>query len=222
MTASCEERITWLADRHLTSNIADRMSSLAAAMGCHNVDMRSSGPVVEELADLDPAHEGLVRKVLSRWLLHRRSGRELDNISMVDGFVRNERWRDCIQDNERAYRFATALICFAMSREDYLRGRFESAPNFKARLAFWALVSPGAIAQVNEWLRPEQPFTEYPSSTELIKLVFGTAWYDLAGLVPFNDMDQVHDIIQAHRPPFLPGLLPVQLEQEVVALPTMD
>lgn len=137
-----------------------------------------------------------------------------DCFSLLDGLLKNGRWRTCVQNEQEARDLVWLLITLSTHHHDK-----EHAARYKlANLAFSA-----AAVMLNEWLRPEIKFKDRFNTEQLLERLFGDAWCNFV----YPQLQKRHKyrlatLIYQMRPPFLPGLLPDPLSQAALELPSLE
>lgn len=140
-----------------------------------------------------------------------------NNASLLDGLLRQERWRFCLNSQATAIAFATSLTEF-----------WESRPKSTAGSILLREVSGQVCAVLNAWLKPAVPFSgdplDGPASTyNVARAMFGDAWCAIALSGLTNDQHwKIPELIREQRPPFLPGLLPTDRSLEHESLPLLE
>jgi hypothetical protein len=193
---------------------------LFAALGCpHVIYMRSKDWTdnnnfdmwlrVQQPAEHYPAAGAALMKILDA--TKKQALRFEEEISMLDGLVRDNHWKLCLENPSLRYAFVRSIIFFsemiAMGEQIQFDGR-------------WCLlteVRPVVYGMLNAWLRPLEPYTAMPSAEELTRAMFGNAWCDL--MLDAVRAGGVGDLIRSQKPPFLPGLVIAQAEAPSMTLP---
>jgi hypothetical protein len=129
--------------------------------------------------------------------------------SVMDGLLRNNRWRACLSTSDDAY----CLVQLFVSFFDNLQ-RDSGASTLRSSLTSDAR---DAIAQ---WVLPRE-MPNQMSALETVRLVFGPAWCAVCLPEDATKWD-INLLIRKERPPFMPGLLPVHLDHESLPLPVMS
>lgn len=133
-----------------------------------------------------------------------------DEFILLDGLLRNDRWRDLLEAPEKAYDFADLVlsICGASPEVKRLRVTIEN----EMSVVFLT------------WLGLE--LDTYPSAPDLAAAMFGSAWVDL--ITPdyiispsFPEHFHVLAAMRATKPAFLPGLVTWQSKATALPLPEM-
>jgi hypothetical protein len=139
-----------------------------------------------------------------------------DVTSVLAGMIHHGCWRICLATTDDTYLLSGAVLCFL----DYF---WEDSPVDK-------VVASSVWALLNTWLKPQIPWKDMPSRTEVCQHMFGSAWCSIA--LPDACLN-VHDgkterseiivsqIVLAERPPFLQGVCPSQAPLLVWDLPAL-
>lgn len=219
---SYDLEIKRMAKFHMTSrtdaNGIRSILPLLAKLGCRCIryDRDSSADWFnDEHAQPEAEHEGLVVSTLLEVL---RSNFEchngvswIDQVALLDGLVRNNRWLTCLQQIDDAHSFALLSIdCSQMIQ------------NLKGHPMESTLIStlvPDVCSMLNMWISPVEPFTAYPVAGVIARHLFGDAWY-------YSVLDGDFDIklkpieVLSMRPPFVQGLVSYQHDAPL-SLPSM-
>lgn len=139
------------------------------------------------------------------WLLRR--GFELHEyarFSLLDGLMQNHRWEKALDTVDDAYALTDLLIASNIFMESTKHWAGQPTPEISERLR--RTIEPAICAALNKWIRPARPFVMPPTTSMLMRSLFGDAWCDLA----LNDISEraIFEVVAAWRPPFLPGRLP--------------
>jgi hypothetical protein len=128
---------------------------------------------------------------------------------MLDGLLKNDRWRICLLSEEAALDFALLALVFAHTRTN--------SP-------LHITIMPAFCKMLGAWLSMDAP--EYPPDVNtLARQFFGTAWADLV-MPNYNQATGVawhaHIVVRALRPPLLPGLCPAKAPIFAENLPALE
>lgn len=200
------------------------MEPLLSALGCCGIPSRHGwGPLkLSTPAQPDPAYEAFTCNALlaaMRFHVEYATTEVLvpgpeDGFSILDGLLKNSRWKTCAQNEQDARNLIWLLITLSTHRRD------------KEQLAMCKLadmVFVSAAAMLNEWLQPDIPFDDRFDTEHLLQSLFGNAWCNLV----YPQLQQRHayrlaTLVYQLRPPFLPGLLPEQPAQAALELPSLE
>jgi hypothetical protein len=136
--------------------------------------------------------------------------------SLMGGLARSGCWRACLRTIEGAHALAVAICYFIDTLE-------ESARLDKD-------VESDVLEIINAWLEPRRPWSKIPPVIAVATALFGSWWCDLAlddivqgppGQCHWEDVNFTAHVIAKDRPPFLPGLCPIQIDAELEHLPDM-
>lgn len=118
--------------------------------------------------------------------------------SILEGLLRNDRWRNCLSTQERA----RGLVMLAVPMTRYN-----------------SVVTTDIQRVLNVWLKPQGPYEVF-SPRSLACALFGEPWCALVydGL---RDRMELGPIIESTQPQFLEGLLAIE-PQAVVGLPSLE
>lgn len=224
---SYEESLAVLLHKYLTDvSNRDTLVVLLTTLGCRCVaGMLGDNPRKITPEQPDAKHEKLVSGTLRRLICLQISSVyriESENaFALLDGLSKNNRWKQCLDDEDTALKFATLVV-------DY----FDSIPNsFEGRL-LRATVSPDICAMLNAWLTPSDLFVTYPdpeapsiNDPKIISLVhalFGDVWCALFLNGRDDQAWEIPDIIRAQRPSLQPHLVAFECHQRAEPLPTLE
>lgn len=205
-TQSYAETINTLIALHLVKGESESIEALVAALGCRHSNRTDDAFCVPEQPS--PLDEPVVQAALQhsvRWH-SAEGGHSVDGIALVDGLIKNGRWRQCLASTDDAIALTILLMDFAII-EDYDR-------------YLHAALKPGACAILNEWLSPSNPITEPLQPAALARLFFGDAWCDISFHAGEAEC-QIGTYVSQSRPPFLPGILGRQLYDYPEQLPEL-
>jgi hypothetical protein len=189
------------------------ITTVAESLGCRCLRTTGGKWVIQELAQPKSSHE---RFVLESLLGALRSGIVIegvmvgDTFALLDGLSKKDRWRSCLLNLDDAYALACTLMKFSL----------------QTRLLGYAMdvsttVAKSMVSTLNTWLRPIVPFDVQPSIETLTSAMFGEAWCHIIDPVQMAN-GEVILLTQAHRPPFLPGLVAAQSDLPAAHLPELD
>lgn len=200
------ETIDLLVARFLLNDKNDDIESLVAALGCSYSDSDSASLHVPNQPD--PSNEYLVQATLLQAIRWHSTvdGYISDGIALLEGLIRNDRWRQCLKNTNDAVVLSALLMDFAVGEK------------YAGKLH--ALVSPGVCGILNSWLLPPSPIEAPLSPTELARALFGDAWYDIS-IGHCSDELTVGRFVLSSKPPFRPGLLADHLNDHVQQLPDL-
>jgi hypothetical protein len=190
---------------------------LLLALGCRCMDT-GRRECLSEVYSPPAEYEQLVRVTLKE-ALHRCFENNIltwesrDAIALLDGFTKNDRWRDCLEDVDSALELTRLLVAFTHG--------VKAGGVFNSDVPLRYAVLPAACALLNTWLGRHEAFVGVFGAAEVARALFGDAWCDLA-----LDSDaasvKVAKMITLHRPPFVHGLLPDGIETAAEDLPSLD
>jgi hypothetical protein len=208
---SFPEQVALLVDKHIVRrHRIDSLVPLTETLGCRTLE--PNGRWHERVLEQPRLeHEPLVRTTMVKALIMHMDLDPAahvhynDVLSLADGLVKKHRWQECLTSIEGAYALADALLQLSISEFQDSRDDIE----------------PALCALLNEWIRPSVSWTAYPDTPELLRVLFGNAWYDLT--LAFEDLDEwgLLELVHQARPLFSPGVLPEYLLQEDMVLPPM-
>jgi hypothetical protein len=174
----------------------------------------------------DAADEPLVRKTLVHCLLRFIGDVESDlhyqdGWSILDGLVRNDRWRDALQTLKGSYALVYLVTTVSQEYADVYKSA-RGSTFFERRQQLLSIKDPFCDL-LNNWLHPSAPFSEVPEAETMIRAIFGDFWFELA-LADRADMAILWpSAIRALHPPFLPDITPAApAEMAARTLPALD
>jgi hypothetical protein len=173
---------------------------LLAILGCPHV---VAGRLVQ--AELPETHRCQIETSLLELLAKVASNLGdpvCERASVLAGLYAARCWRRCLESEDGTYDFASVLLC-------YLE-RFSS-------LSLVDVHAAGRVCDIlNAWLSPEVPWSQVPTSDEVVQRLFGVAWCTMS--LPMEGRT-AGSVVYYERPPFLPGLCPPQDALPGVPLP---
>jgi hypothetical protein len=201
---------------HLVAAVEDvSIAPLLKALGCR-IPGDSWGVTQESQ---DPQHESMTRYALLQalnWHAGRNKPCEGNEYSILDGLLKNERWRDCLESAASAYALAVLLLRIAIDLEvdPYL----DTNPEYTIAYADLAAAMHDLLTA---WCQPSEPITKELRGGVITRALFGEALWELV----LSDVRQedwsISEYIAGTRPPFRPGLLPEHLNSVALTLPEM-
>lgn len=208
-------RIADLVATHITSGYRGLSHvPLLTALGCCTPVRNLGCWTISTSIAPKPGNENLVRNVLRQvlGLAAANLWSYTDNFALLNGLIRNLRWRDCLANSDDAHSLAALCLWHATDRSD-------TSPGARA---LRVTVTKWLAELLNEWIRPAVPYKECPDAFEIAQALFGEAWYHLC-VAPMG----VRSIdIAAHvfdtRPPFIPGLVTFDVDAADVSLPSLE
>jgi hypothetical protein len=217
--------IAALYQKHVTDEAPGGIATLLSALGCqHIVHGNEIGRIHSTDTLITPDQpaaefEPLIRTTLVR-TLHPHVNRAgpvgtADDLSLMDGLLRNNRWKACLQTRETAFDLGLLLLYF-----------FEVHTNTVSGQRLFSNVGSLVSDVANAWLRPEISFVMYDdirtASYQLALELFGEAWGTIALSETSNDPASIPMIIRTQRPAIMEYLLPPHLHQAPVPLPSLE
>jgi hypothetical protein len=136
--------------------------------------------------------------------------------SLLGGLARSGCWRACLERIESAHALAVAICYFIDTCADIC--------------ALDTYVEKDVLKIINEWLAPLRPWSKLPPVIVVATELFGSWWCDLAldgvvqeppGQGDWDDGYFTAHVIAKNRPPFLPGLCPIQIDVDLEQLPDL-
>jgi hypothetical protein len=215
-----EERIASLVEKHITNRpIAPYLSTadLVSALGCRNIGDPNRLQAFDVPEQPNPEYEALVVSTLLLTLhshLARPAYNSHDGLAIIDGLMRNQRWRECLKDLDTAYAFAILLSDGSLAPDDRKPVDPDTNLNLKRTVEIDARIA------LQDWI----PNVVHPlvQPRRLVKAMFGEVWFDLVVVGLDIATHHLPDAIKGLRPPFSPGLLPPHLEPVVLPLPALS
>jgi hypothetical protein len=129
---------------------------------------------------------------------------DAETTSLLGGISRAACLDTCIATVDGAYALAIALV-----KQIELSSMASKLDSY---------VTPDALSIMNDWLRPEESWSEFPSAYVLCQHLFGAPWCSLA--LPSSAKNRpwsgevvsefACQVVSKQRPPFLPGVCPAQ------------
>jgi hypothetical protein len=217
-----EDYIAALVDRFIANPIpgSSVCTPLFAALGCtHLTHLPARQDVLVKPDQPEPMYEKLVTQTLIELMhfqLKHPSAITSENIlTLLDGLLKENRWRACLQDMDTATDFAILLAYF-----------WNASMASGAGVDLLNSVIPRVCEVLNEWVRPANPFKPFdggrPVTYDLASEIFGSTWCALALDGHNISIWSTALIIHEQRPPVLAKLLPSHLQPTAVALPSLD
>jgi hypothetical protein len=200
------------------------------ALGCPTMQAQGTSRVIRYPDISGAENEPLIRDVLKQALAYVATKAKGSSTRFIDGnyilvlLSEKDRWLDCVQCADDAYALMILLQRFAVVSDMITNPPDPTAPLTLEIDYFRQVGAPRVATLLNGWLKPVVPFSDACASLTIDVLrrsVFGDAWCDL---VLTDDIPDFFgdDLILSERPPFMPGILPDQLEQPNAQLPTLD
>lgn len=185
-----EDTIAQLVTKHLNLEFPS-MEPLTVALGCSVIERNGKTGAWFRLESPQPdvRHEALVCDTLKQALQHHMGHlvASYHGLALLDGLVKNDRWRLFIANADDAYALATLLVYCTES--------------------MFRTVNEPFLPILNGWLMPETPLTDYPGVLALSELFFGSAWRHVVLENGGFRWSEIPHLIKVSRPPFLPGLV---------------
>jgi hypothetical protein len=217
-----ESSIADLVRIHLTPQAGHAsLAPLMRELGCRHVVMTPGFvSVYAPPSQPAPVHEDIVTATLIHAMALHQPRDNLtvsDNLAAIlDGLLRKNRWRRCLESHATAFDFAVMMTCFWVAR-----------PQSPASQSLLREVAVPVCAVLNRWIRPQTPFTgdslNGTSPTyDVACSLFGEAWCSIALSDAIDRPWDIPHIIRTHRPPLLPSLLPKRLETIAQTLPALE
>lgn len=148
---------------------------------------------------------------LALWCVRVNDNSRNSNLAILEGFVRNDRWRACLTDSNSAGALAHVVMSVA---------RYIQIMRPANKSGGWPQVAEPVVCKLlNAWLEPAVPYTESPAIDMLVPLLFGSDWLAVASALV--DMSP-GDLVTALRPPVLPSLLTAPQHLDEVKLPDLS
>jgi hypothetical protein len=205
----------WLENKHTQ----DRLERLAFMLGLRYLAYTNGYRVVPAHA-MVPQREQIVINALMT-LLHRHDPTCLlaeDGESVIlGGLLHRDRWRECFEAEDRAYAFAILAARF-FDRGDKKLDRGGSTDMSAAKANMFEALNQD-IAYELGMASGSLPTAKLRAKYFFAKL-FGEAWSEL--MITGEQGGSLATLIQGTSPPFLPGLLPAQVQQVSVDLPQIE
>jgi hypothetical protein len=189
------------------------IGDLLRALGCRYINVTKNRIYDPYIPPIE--HEAVVRATLLRTLKSNfeTGGYHRDAISLLDGLLRNNYWRDCLESTDSALNFAMLLIAFTRQYQPN-----EAGASSDAKLR--GVILPQLCQMLNEWMAPDEPFEDIISPRQMAGMLFGEVWCELF----LGDEKQswvIGNLVGAHKPPLAPGLLPAHLQAQPEDLPVL-
>jgi hypothetical protein len=206
------------APKHVDGDI----SELLSVLGCREITRDYGYPrdthwFLSSPPQPPQSHEPIVLECLLqalRWYGAQSIRIDTHGFALLDGFLKNDRWRSAVGTVEDAYVLADILE--TLSRKSN-KGNVHM--DFQDVLARETI--PCAMALLNAWTTPETPLSAPLRIDTVQRALFGDAWWALNELNP-DDVASAFTNCRVPRGQFLPGLVTTQGEFAAVALPDMD
>jgi hypothetical protein len=218
-----------LVSSHLTNRTkATLICDLSDHLGCKRMRM-CGGAEIFGLTQPAACHESSVSLALLQFLRSqmRTEARCVyweDEISIMDGLARNERWRACLADMNDAYDLAALFLRFSRA---YWRGADKYST--EAMTVLRREVEQGAFEAFTDWVAPGstkernwEPGEWTPEPLSIARTLFGVAWCSMVFTESNASAVDVEAAMRFFRPPFQPGLVPAQIEAAPLSLPELD
>lgn len=216
--------------RYLVNNNGHTsIEPLLFALGCPTMQGEAADRSIRyperPTADTEP----LIRETLKRAMVFIAtemaggSSRFVDGNYILVALSEQDRWADCLQSEEDAYALVILLQRFAFIADAFINPLMATKANIDSDY-FYEVSAPKISKFLNVWLNPTTPFGEDCAGLTLEsfrRAVFGDAWCDL---VLTEDMVDFFGeaVILTERPPFMPGLLPAQVDVVFEELPALN
>lgn len=214
----------------LAKNAKDDPDAILEALGCSKIDLHhGEGWRLVRTKQPSSLHEPLIRSRLCEILAEQVTKTipsDLTCVSLLDGLLQNDRWKEVVKTTTGAYDFAhllsqiTASICFRWRKSDA-----RETPENKSSLprAIRLHAYPVVTQVINAWIAPRR-LPGPLSSGLLLRELFGAPWYDI--VLDFDENDfrawDIRDTVSAANPAFLPGLVLDQAESFATPLPALE
>lgn len=224
-----EDTLNALVETHLGNNRtrATRINDLSEHLGCRYL-LIGGDLEIRGLRQPAACHEPLVRAALLHYL--RSQMRPTlpkmyweDELPLMDGLARNERWRACLENMDDAYHLAALFLRFSQT---YWRDGDKYSTGDKALLR--SEIDAGAFNAFTQWVSPGTtpdrswgPGQWTPEPVLIASALFGAAWCNLAFTGSVVTVEEVETAMRLHRPPFQPGLVPAQVDAPALGLPDL-
>jgi hypothetical protein len=209
-----EEKISSLLHAHLTFDEPGSLPDLARALGCCNHRYTRKW-VTDVPPQPNPVYEPLILQTLLTALRYHAGARNDDSNgeSILNGLLRNNRWRACLESLDDAYKFVAVVACFYANFESGILN------NNKNDLQSHNIEPLKKV--IVEWLGVSAAESEKMTKMLFLRQTFGNLWCEFA-LSENMPLWDILPIISAVRPPFVTGLLPAQLETAAQTLPCLE
>lgn len=211
-----------LYSKYVTGRAPGGFEKLFAALGCRHIARNAMGEdVVISPRQPDQADESFAQKILVN-LLHTRLHQHqhqpgkpgtADDLALMDGLFRNDRWRSCLQSPEAAFDLGLLILYY-----------WEVDTNTDAGHDMLEVVGPAITEVINTWLADSPRVKNSDrgtSSLDIAVALFGEPWCTIA-LGEVWSPSEIPLIIRDQRPPVRESLLPQHLHQIVTMLPTLE
>lgn len=224
MVVADQGQLASLLDEYKMKRDNNVLDHLIAILGCRRVVVGSNSWQFAAALSTEQLDDSSIREALVSLLLHHElnvedgdGAQEDAEMALLDGLLREGRWRGCLVTEDGAYALALALRKFSwlitpgFVGEDYRR-------TLKSAMV-------GNVLNVlNEWTTPVTPFAESVSTADLTRALFGDVWCDLymheASRAAHRQTFKLsQQLILSSRPAFVPGLLPTYLDRVGLPLP---
>jgi hypothetical protein len=209
-----DERVAMLLANYLRPKTKS-VATLAAALGCRHMVRNASGWRIPEHKPNSINHEQIVLQALLsalHWHVRNKDRAPEDGLLLLDGILRNERWKTCLSTMTSAHDFAMLLIRQTSKLRDTKHG-----------VHVHPLMSP-VRTMLNGWLCLDpKTYTYIPPARPLAEALFGSAWCDLMlpGAISERTPQVIEELIDSTRPSFLPGLCKAQDSVPDMVLPAL-
>lgn len=196
-----EEKLAqWLA---MPERTAGALETMAVWLGCAHISL-SRGYCINAPEQPESECEPVVIGALVLMLRKRdpldRIFYEIDQV-VLDGLLRNDRWKKCAEDASFLYEFAALITRFC----DFTAPQKYEAAEHVRRNRLRAEVTRA----LTSWLEPQENAPKLGSEA-VAELLFGSPWVSIMRSV--GNTGQIGDLLLATRPPFRRSLTGLQAE----------
>jgi hypothetical protein len=203
---------TWLRDGQSLNS----MAAMATLLGCRHLEVAGGKLHYREPAQPGEQYEAIVRQTLLELLEMHDAQIDSNTVrrehSLLDGLLRNERWRGCLDTVAGANRLVVLVANSYGDRPDKVGFM---GPSQKLCSA----VDRELPAMLSAWCPSHTPVPT--SKRELAVALFGEAWTALV-FDADNPERMMVDVIAETQPRYLPGLVPAQAEYDEEPLPDLE
>jgi hypothetical protein len=209
-----EEQIASFLHAHLTTAEPNALPILAQALGCRTRKLlwscNDDAPTQPDLI-----FEPLVVETLLTALRHHIGSRNDDSNgeSILNGLLKNNRWRACLESIEDAYNFVFIVAC------SYTH--FENDKNRKNKNELQAHNIEPLRKVVIKWFGLSEAEGEHMTTALFLERTFGSLWCEFA-LAEDMLLGDIVKIVSDVHPPFMPDVLPAHFQLVSQPLPSFE
>jgi hypothetical protein len=176
---------------------------LLSLLGCPHRDVKN--PLKLVITQVSPEHAAVVTDALFETVSLVANNLEYpvcDASSLLAGLHGVDCWERCLLDEDHTHYLAALIFSYL---DEYVAGY----PLDKH-------VKPIVLDILNKWLALEPSLDELPDKIDLAETLFGTAWCMMR---LSDEQGMLGHLVNAEKPPFLPGICPCATETPSMSLP---